>query len=85
MFILQGSTELTDTAKYKIKTTKQEDVNYISTLEVTNVTKEDYGRYVCKASNEKGTAAFSILLDVTSQSFFLFFFLFFLKVLYFSK
>lgn len=63
----KGSTELTDTAKYKIKTTKQEDVNYISTLEVTNVTKEDYGRYVCKASNEKGTAAFSILLDVTSK------------------
>ncbi|KAJ8316232.1 hypothetical protein KUTeg_006246 [Tegillarca granosa] len=42
------------------------DGTYQSILTVTDVTKAEYGTYMCTASNEKGTDTFTIKLDGTT-------------------
>ncbi|XP_036359051.1 nephrin-like isoform X2 [Octopus sinensis] len=63
----KGSAELKNSDKYNIKGTKDGDVYYTSLLEISNVTKEDYGKYLCKAKNVEGSAESEILLDGTSK------------------
>ncbi|KAJ8316449.1 hypothetical protein KUTeg_006463 [Tegillarca granosa] len=43
------------------------DGTYQNILTVTDVTKAEYGSYMCTASNEKGTDTFTIKLDGTSK------------------
>ncbi|GAB1610364.1 nephrin-like isoform X2 [Argonauta hians] len=66
-FWSKGSTGIENSDKYNIKRTKDGDVYYTSLLEVYNVTKEDYGKYLCKAKNVEGSAESEILLDGTSK------------------
>ncbi|XP_067679249.1 nephrin-like isoform X2 [Haliotis asinina] len=62
-----GQTIDTSKSKYSVSTSKSGDVDYTNTLQVKAVAKGDYGRYMCKATNAKGTDSIDIVLDGTSK------------------
>ncbi|XP_059141660.1 nephrin-like isoform X2 [Physella acuta] len=54
-------------SKYKLKLEKSKMVNYESTLQIRDLKTEDYGAYVCTATNSKGSISHSVTLAETSR------------------
>ena len=54
--------------RYNEETNKDSIVQYTSSLQVFNVTRDDYGVYACEASNALGTDRHNVNLTDTSRS-----------------
>ncbi|XP_012942646.1 nephrin [Aplysia californica] len=54
-------------SKYRINSRSSGSIRFESTLKVKNLTREDYGAYVCTAANSKGSDSHSITLSGTSK------------------
>ena len=62
----QNNTQVRPNSKFEVNTTKV-GAQYKSKLKIKSITSDDYGAYVCTATNSKGSDSHSIALAGTSK------------------